>query len=158
MYCYDCNHYEALHANRIALGLHAEQGWFQKYWDQPPAARFSWYWPYERRSATPNFLTEPPTGAAGRAAPRPWCSRSCAVVARGALAAGVFLPGRRPDTRTWSPFRFGIALITGRLDQQDSWKGPASTGMRHRAFGNRSGRTRNPAGIGDLRVCDDNFA
>ncbi|MEV7239498.1 endonuclease domain-containing protein [Streptomyces sp. NPDC051020] len=131
--CYDCNHHEALHATRVALGLHAEQCWFQKYWDQPPATRFSWYWPYENRSTTPSFLTELPAWAIGRTAPCPWCSRSCVVVARGALAAGVFLPRRRPEPRT-APPRFGLALITGWLDRQGSQKGPASTGVRCQAL------------------------
>ncbi|MFG2408804.1 endonuclease domain-containing protein [Streptomyces brevispora] len=132
--CYDCNHMEALHADRMARGLHTtEQCWFQQYWDQPPAARHSWYWPYENRSTTPNFLTEPPAWAAGRTVPRPWCSRSCLAV-RGAFSAGVFLPPQRPDIRMVPPLRLGNAFITRWLEQQDSRKGPASTGVRHRAL------------------------
>ncbi|MEU5748186.1 endonuclease domain-containing protein [Streptomyces sp. NPDC047726] len=102
--CYDCNHKEALHAIRVAVGLHAtEECWFQAYWDRPPGAVFSWYWPYERRSTTPSFLTAPPAWADGRAGRAPWCSRSCSVVVRGALAAGVFLPRQQPDVQEGLP-------------------------------------------------------
>ncbi|MET9593173.1 endonuclease domain-containing protein [Streptomyces sp. NPDC006516] len=97
--CYDCNHHEALHATRVALGLHStERCWFQTYWTHPPAGRFCWYWPYERRSTTPIFLTVPPSWAAGRNHPKPRCARSCATVIGGALAEGVHLGGRRPAT------------------------------------------------------------
>ncbi|MEQ4611471.1 endonuclease domain-containing protein [Streptomyces cavourensis] len=93
--CYDCNHVEALHATRMALGLHTtERCWFQSYWDRPPAAAHSWYWPYENRSTTPSFLTRPPAWAHGRTAPRPWCPRNCGALVRGALGDGVLLrPG-----------------------------------------------------------------
>ncbi|MFB8120554.1 endonuclease domain-containing protein [Streptomyces sp. NPDC055962] len=95
--CYDCNHKEALHATRVTLGLHTtERCWFQPYWEQPPAARFSWYWPYERRSTTSAFLVEPPAWAAGRAHQKPRCSRACPTVTGRALADGVLLGGRRP--------------------------------------------------------------
>lgn len=128
--CYDCNHMEALHATRQALGLHVTaQCWFQAYWDQPPAARHSWYWPYENRSTTHSFLTEPPGWAAGRTASRPWCTRNCPELARGALGVGVFLPRQRPDVRRTAPPRFGLVLITRWLEQQDGQKGPASTGV-----------------------------
>ncbi|MFI6142410.1 endonuclease domain-containing protein [Streptomyces griseus] len=93
--CYDCNHQESLHAARVRLGLHTtERCWFQPFWDQPPASRHSWYWPYENRSTTPSFLTAPPAWALGRTPPRPRCPWSCGAAARGALAAGVLLPLR----------------------------------------------------------------
>ncbi|WP_371605043.1 endonuclease VII domain-containing protein (plasmid) [Streptomyces sp. NBC_01220] len=122
--CYDCNHMEAVHADRVALGLHTtEQCWFQAYWDRPPAARFSWYWPYENRSTTPTFLTEPPAWAAKRAVPRPWCSRACRT-ARGAFSAGVFLQPQQPDTRTLPPPRLSTTvLIQGWLERYAPRKG-----------------------------------
>ncbi|MEV7960276.1 endonuclease domain-containing protein [Streptomyces sp. NPDC088141] len=98
--CYDCNHTEALHATRQALGLHdAERCWFQTYWGHPPATHHGWYWPYEDRSTTASFLTAPPTWAAKRQKSAPWCARSCEHVMRGALGEGVLLTGapiRRP--------------------------------------------------------------
>lgn len=125
--CYDCNHMEAVHADLVARGLHTtERCWFQGYWDRPPAARFSWYWPYENRS-TATFLTAPPTWAVGRTAPRPWCSRRCKAT-RGSFSAGVFLPPQRPDIRTLPPLRpyWTIELTRQWLEHDPPGKGPAT--------------------------------
>jgi hypothetical protein len=92
--CYACNHSEALHARDLAVGLHPERCWFEPYWEQPPAAPFGWYWPYEHMT-TSSFLTEPPAWAPRHV--RVVCPPKCPERVWALLADGVHLaafPGR----------------------------------------------------------------
>ncbi|MFI6063520.1 endonuclease domain-containing protein [Streptomyces sp. NPDC051286] len=126
--CYDCNHTEALHAVRQALGLHStEQCWFQAYWDDPPAARHRWYWPYENRSTTHSFLTAPPAWAAARTTPAPWCTRNCRYRIRGVLGDGVLLthtpaPPDPPFTRQ-ALLSHALSALPTRADRRGGHNG-----------------------------------